>query len=371
MSKILISRVLPDRVLAAARAAFDAEGATVAWASAMSGVRAEVNAILSALSSLGGGVISNASKQAELAALEAGKSIRAAAQAGIDLQREANFDARAQGAGWFERQVIEFERDVARYGVALDDQLDNERKLSRDRERPGKGGGGSRSGTRDANQLLRERDRILDSLKTSQEQYADDLADLNELHRMGYLDADQYSLAINQVGHEFEASRPFMQEWKDSLIDAAMGGANAFDGLLNSIKRAGIEMLLFNTGPLADLLSAKSSGSSGGSLLGGFFKSILGFAEGTDYAPGGIAMVGERGPELVNLPQGSQVIPNHKLGQSIGGGTLIVDIRLNDNMLDVRIDNRAAGVSAQVSSSQIAENNRVVQQTQRRLNGGY
>lgn len=33
------------------------------------------------------------------------------------------------------------------------------------------------------------------------------------------------------------------------------------------------------------------------------------FAGGTDFAPGGLAVVGERGPELVNLPRGSQVIP--------------------------------------------------------------
>ena len=40
---------------------------------------------------------------------------------------------------------------------------------------------------------------------------------------------------------------------------------------------------------------------------------IPGFAEGTNFAPGGLAIVGERGPELVNLKRGSQVIPNHEL----------------------------------------------------------
>ncbi|MDE0004104.1 MAG: hypothetical protein OXQ29_15550, partial [Rhodospirillaceae bacterium] len=34
------------------------------------------------------------------------------------------------------------------------------------------------------------------------------------------------------------------------------------------------------------------------------------FAQGTSFAPGGMALVGEMGPELVNLPRGSQVIPN-------------------------------------------------------------
>ena len=37
---------------------------------------------------------------------------------------------------------------------------------------------------------------------------------------------------------------------------------------------------------------------------------ISGFALGTSYAPGGMALVGEQGPEYVNLPRGSQVYNN-------------------------------------------------------------
>ena len=36
---------------------------------------------------------------------------------------------------------------------------------------------------------------------------------------------------------------------------------------------------------------------------------IPAFAHGTAFAPGGLALVGETGPELVNLPRGSQVSP--------------------------------------------------------------
>ena len=41
------------------------------------------------------------------------------------------------------------------------------------------------------------------------------------------------------------------------------------------------------------------------------------FAGGTPFAPGGLALVGEMGPELVNLPRGSQVIPNPRLGGDV------------------------------------------------------
>lgn len=46
---------------------------------------------------------------------------------------------------------------------------------------------------------------------------------------------------------------------------------------------------------------------------------LLGFADGTNSAPGGWAMVGERGPELMRVPRGSQIIPNHKIGGYANG----------------------------------------------------
>ena len=45
----------------------------------------------------------------------------------------------------------------------------------------------------------------------------------------------------------------------------------------------------------------------------GAFAAIPQFAEGTTNFGGGTALVGELGPELVNLPRGSDVIPNKDL----------------------------------------------------------
>lgn len=44
------------------------------------------------------------------------------------------------------------------------------------------------------------------------------------------------------------------------------------------------------------------------------------FGEGTDFAPGGRAIVGDKGPELVNLPRGAQVVPNNKLAAYMNRG---------------------------------------------------
>ena len=43
------------------------------------------------------------------------------------------------------------------------------------------------------------------------------------------------------------------------------------------------------------------------------------FASGTDSAPGGFAMVGEKGPEIMYVPRGAQITPNHKIGSYAGG----------------------------------------------------
>jgi phage-related tail protein len=56
-----------------------------------------------------------------------------------------------------------------------------------------------------------------------------------------------------------------------------------------------------------------------------FLKTIFGggkgYASGTNYAPGGMALVGERGPEIVELPRGSKVYPNGT-APGIGGATV-------------------------------------------------
>ncbi|MHB1651671.1 MAG: phage tail tape measure protein [Desulfitobacteriaceae bacterium] len=47
--------------------------------------------------------------------------------------------------------------------------------------------------------------------------------------------------------------------------------------------------------------------------LKSFQKWVRGYATGTDYFGGGLALVGERGPELLKMPRGTQIIPNHQV----------------------------------------------------------
>jgi len=43
------------------------------------------------------------------------------------------------------------------------------------------------------------------------------------------------------------------------------------------------------------------------------------FARGTQFAPGGLSLVGERGPELMNVPRGSQILSNNRTNRALKG----------------------------------------------------
>jgi hypothetical protein len=82
----------------------------------------------------------------------------------------------------------------------------------------------------------------------------------------------------------------------------------------------------------AATLAASSATSGGGGIFGSLFGpnaidvgdnfagGVPFFASGTDFAPGGLAVVGERGRELVKLPRGSQVFPNARTEKMLAGG---------------------------------------------------
>ena len=90
-----------------------------------------------------------------------------------------------------------------------------------------------------------------------------------------------------------------------------------------------------------------SLNNSGGGQRGGFLSGIMsripGFADGVRNFSGGMAIVGERGPELVNLPRGSSVYSNEDSRDMMGGVTIqnvnITDRQTADYFISA-LDNR-------------------------------
>jgi TP901 family phage tail tape measure protein len=54
---------------------------------------------------------------------------------------------------------------------------------------------------------------------------------------------------------------------------------------------------------------------------------IPGFATGIQNFVGGLALVGEHGPELINLPRGASVLPSNQIGQVSGSGGVHLQIQ--------------------------------------------
>lgn len=153
---------------------------------------------------------------------------------------------------------------------------------------------------------------------------------------------------LNDAGREFAGT----------LVSGMLNGASATDVLADALGRLADRFL--NSG----LDALFGGGFNLGSIFGGgsgfgtnYFPPIPKFANGTNAAPGGLALVGERGPEIVNLPRNSQVIPNHMLGAA-GGSSIekvpyVADVRVSvDEKMNLKAE--MVGIAEQVSQKGIA-----------------
>ncbi len=156
------------------------------------------------------------------------------------------------------------------------------------------------------------------------------------------LDIDLGPLAqhVRETGQDIEdANVRIAQSFKD-MADQAIASVR---GLIDGIKSGDFLSILQGVLGIGLQIAGIVTGNAG--LAG----SIPRFATGTNYAPGGLALVGERGPELVNLPRGSQVIPNNQLGGA--GGRLQVEVVANNNGFGAIVRNAAGEVVAQAAPS--------------------
>ncbi len=124
---------------------------------------------------------------------------------------------------------------------------------------------------------------------------------------------DKYMDSIQDLNTAFQnAEVQGVDQLSSGLADAIVNAQNLGD----VAKKVFLQMA-------ADMISAILKKDVFGPVLGGL-GALIGLpggahAMGTDFAPGGLSLVGEKGPELVNLPRGSQVVPNNRLS-SLGGG---------------------------------------------------
>jgi hypothetical protein len=121
---------------------------------------------------------------------------------------------------------------------------------------------------------------------------------------------DKYLRGIQDLNTEFQTDGvEAIQSLTSGLIDAALHAKNLGDVLKNTF------LTLLQQVLTQSLTKEAAPGLASG--LSSLLHFIPGFASGTSSAPGGLALVGERGPELVNLPKGAAVTPTFQTLQAL------------------------------------------------------
>lgn len=148
-----------------------------------------------------------------------------------------------------------------------------------------------------------------------------EIEQLSEQYATAAANADRLAEAQHQVREAAEAMGEAARDALYTIVQGFIDGKDAGEIFGQVLRQLGSTLI-----------------NMGFSQFGSTFK-VPGFAGGTRNAPGGLALVGERGPELVNLPQGAQVIPNHRTNQLlVGAGPTIT--------YAPQIDARGADVAA-------------------------
>ncbi len=134
-----------------------------------------------------------------------------------------------------------------------------------------------------------------------------------------------------KFGDTFALMTEFGGKWLDTFLDtlarakgAASGGRRSGGRTADENNRIRGENVQNNIHALISTLATLTHGSPEWleikariDELRKQLREIPGFARGVRNFRGGLARVGDRGPEIVRLPRGSDVIPN---GQGAGGG---------------------------------------------------
>lgn len=130
-----------------------------------------------------------------------------------------------------------------------------------------------------------------------------------------------------------DAKRIF-DDLQSTISESFLSGFKALASGAKSFLDVTAEIFTKIADKVIDILMTPIFDSLGGSLAGGILGGlrrvgIPGFATGTSYAPGGMTVVGERGPELVNLPRGSQVVTNSRTERMLASRQSSPSITIN------------------------------------------
>lgn len=176
---------------------------------------------------------------------------------------------------------------------------------------------------------------------TPQEQYNQDMVDLNLALARGVITQAQYAEGIKNVTAVLNGSKEMSKELNQAMKDIAAQGVSTF---VDSVFGAKTSFSDFVKSALEDiakliikleLMKVLFPSDSGGKFLGGIF----GFADGGYLQPGQVGMVGEAGAELISGGRsGVTVTPLPSMSASSGAVSRgdSVGVTLNIQATDAR-----------------------------------
>lgn len=165
-------------------------------------------------------------------------------------------------------------------------------------------------------------------------------------------------LATAKLRESYDFAKDTFKGFFTDMKNELQNGASIWEAFgtaaANALQKIADRALDMALNGIFDMLFSAFGG--GGGFLGGLFR---GFATGTNYAPGGWAMVGERGPELVNLPGGAEVVPNNRVvapaaasfggAGSASGGKVAIEVFVKDDGKIGAIARQEAGSMVEVA----------------------
>lgn len=169
---------------------------------------------------------------------------------------------------------------------------------------------------------------------------------------------EKLELQTDLLGDKF--NQIFATEFSQALQDVVNGTKSVKDAFLDMAKSITKAINQIAANSLADALFGKGKPASG---AGSFFSSLFGgsfdfskilslftggsgsglgygtigsnipsgpfpYAAGTSFHPGGLALVGEQGPELLNLPRGSKVMPAGETRRVLGQPNMTFNVNV-------------------------------------------
>jgi hypothetical protein len=156
-----------------------------------------------------------------------------------------------------------------------------------------------------------------------------------------------FTNAIDDSNAKMEALRDIGSNVVDTVLNPSNWTSWKNVGLaaINDVVSALWKMAVIN--PIQNQLTGSSLPTIG-NLLGLFGKkSSGGSAIGNSYTPAGAMLVGENGPEIVNMPRGAQVLTASDSRRMMAGNDNGLQIRvIKGDLFDVEVAQISAGVSA-------------------------